>query len=187
MSRSHKKEFAQLCKRDATPGYALDKSIWIKSKTITEAVEIVSEKIEDCMEKITKGWGRPIKMIYIGKSHFHKIKGRRFSPENPTTWRLGNGINQRYRDHVKKDHGRNGLIVLAVVTKKSIPLSCKCDGYITHQEEYALTLEKRLIQKFWEDPQLANRTQEPGKTDKGSSIAYVVYMTFTIDGKSQYL
>ncbi len=151
-----------------------------------EAAKIMSQKIEDCMEKITEGWERPIKKFYIGKSHFHSRRNCSFSPENPATWRLENGINQRYRDHLSMDHGRNGLIVLAVVTKESIPLSCLRSSYILHQEEYSLILEKRLIQHFRNDSRLANRTQEPGKTDNENSIAYAVYMTFTIDGKSQF-
>lgn len=75
--------------------------------------------------------------------------------------------------------------MLAVVTEESIPESYnKSDQVITHQEEYALTLEKRLIQKFkreLHDIRLCNEGTDPGKTDNEASIAYVIYMAFELN------
>lgn len=76
-----------------------------------------------------------------------------------------------------------------MVTKESIPPSCEKDGSITHPEEYALTLEKRLIQKCQKDPELAvkpaNKTTDPGKTNREGSEGYAVYMTFTMEGREK--
>ena len=164
----------------------MEKYLFIENKTIAESVENVSRYIEQCMDDITRGWRSPIGKFYIGKTHLKKSKrAKEFSVTKPATWRIGSGVSQRFCDHVKQDHGKNGLIVVAAVTKESIPPSCLISQSITHQEEYALILEKRLIQKFRKkDPRLANRTQEPGKTNRERSKGYVVYITFTMDRES---
>ena len=182
-------KFSNICKKNAKPGYVLDHYKSFHNRSITSAVDEVYNHITTSMEEIRKGWDVELKKFYIGKSHIKKHDKRRFDVSNSATWRLGNGINGRYSSHIKEDHGRNGLIVVAVVTRDSIPQSCLDDGTIKHQEEYALLLEKRLIQKFRSNHThcsiLANTTTEPGKTDGESSIAYAVYMTFTMDTQSQ--
>lgn len=75
-----------------------------------------------------------MKKFYIGKTHIKKHEKRRFDISKPGTWRLGNGINGRFSSHVKEDHGKNGLIVMALVTRESIPQSSLIDGSIRHQE-----------------------------------------------------
>ena len=173
----------------AEPGYVLDKAVIIEKKSIKEASGIVQERIEECFKRIGEGWGRPIDKIYIGKSFISTRKEETFDPSKPATWKL-DGIDGRYQDHIKKDYGRNGLIVVAVVTEESIPRQCKEDECITHQEEYALMLEKRLIERFQKDPtalqgaKLVNDPHyTPGKMGKKKSVAYVVYMAFTIKSK----
>lgn len=181
-------KFDDICKKDAKPGYVLDCYVSLQNRSIASAVNQVYNHITTCMARICQGWDGNLKKFYIGKTHIKRHDKRKFDIENPTTWRLGNGINARYCGHIKEDHGRNGLIVVAVLTKESIPQSCLSDSTITHQEEYALLLEKRLIQEFKKDPilhaKLANMTTDPGKTDKESSIAYAVYMAFTMDSES---
>ena len=182
---SLKRTLTKLCKPGAPPGYVLDTGITIRNISIADAIEDVVDNIEERMEKIEALSGRKIGKFYIGKSHIHKRKRRTFNPDNPNTWKIGCGIASRYSDHVKTSYGKNGLLVVAVTTKNSIPKDCFDKGYITHQEEYALTLEKRLIQKYIkdDDDRLANTGTDPGHTDGGSSVAYVVYMAFTLKGK----
>ena len=173
-----------LCKPGAAPGYVLDTGITIRNISIADAIKKVVKNIKERMEKIEALSGREIGKFYIGKSHIHTRKRRTFNPDNPNTWAIGCGIPGRYRDHMKTSYGKNGLIVVAVTTKHSIPKDCIDKGYITHQEEYALTLEKRLIQKYIkDDDRLANTGTDPGHTDGGKSVAYVVYMAFTLEGK----
>ena len=122
--------------------------------------------------------------FYIGKTYIREMASGGFNPEDPRTWNLDNGINGRFRDHKKRGYGKNGLIVVAVVTKDAIPEDCRKNEYITHHEEYALTLEKRLIQYYKANPRIApriaNKTTQPGEFGKKESIAYAVYMTFTM-------
>ena len=183
---SLKRTLGELCKPGAAPGYVLDTGITIQKCSIVDATKHVVDNIKEHMETIETLSKRKIKEFYIGKSNIHKKKHHTFNPDNPCTWKRG-GIPGRYGDHVMESYGRNGLIVVAVTTKDSIPDDCIEKGYITHQEEYALTLEKRLIQKYKKDnddrPRIANKGTDPGHTDGGSSVAYVVYMAFTLEGK----
>lgn len=154
----------------------------INDETITNASAIVQKNID----VILTGWNNwngalfPIRNFYIGKTFIRGRQNTVFSPYNPNTWKL-DGIRNRYRDHVKEYYGNGGLVVVAVVTRDSIPWQCYADGYIKHQEEYALTLEKRQIQHYKvSDARLWNKTEETGRTDQTKSIAYAIYVAFSI-------
>ena len=184
MSRIRQKSFDDLCKEDARPGYSWDCAAVIKYKTINKATIIGLQKIKNLIKKINRGWnGRSVEKLYIGKSYITSIS-KKNHPSRIPYWSLKSGISGRFYHHLHEDHGRNGLVVIAFITEKSIPQACKEDGYITHQEEYALTLEKRLIQKCQNDIQLctklANKSTNSGKTNEERSPAYAVYMTFTM-------
>ena len=169
---------------DGKIGYVLDRGAVIVNETITEATETVTQNIDKLVSDISEG-SKEVTKFYIGKSHFRTRSGKRIiDPKNPHTWRLDNGINGRYQDHRGQPYGQNGLLVVAVITSKSIPENCKAAGYIIHQEEYALVLEKRLIQKYKDDPMLANKpSYRTGNTDDEKSIGYVIYIAFSTKGK----
>lgn len=171
--------FDEIC--SGKQGYVLDTGVTIEDKTITEATMGVSKIIDQLFCEFEGKSKSEVTKFYIGKSHIRTRRRVVFHPNNSNTWKLDHGINARYSDHVKTPYGENGLLVVAVVTIDSIPADCKDNGYITHQEEYALTLEKRLIQKFKYErgERLANKGTDPGKTDEVKSIGYVVYVAFT--------
>lgn len=182
-----KKKFEELC--SGKIGYALDSPFrtYIENETISEATKIVGQQIKELFESIEKSAKKEIVEFYIGKSHIRKRARGVFNPKQSGTWKLDHGINARYSDHVGNSYGKNGLVVVAVVDAKSIPDDCKVDGYITHQEEYALILERRLIQKFQKDDKwgsmLANKGTDPGRSDGQRSKGYVVYIAFALAGK----
>ncbi len=184
----NQRSYKHICKKNADPGYVLDREIFalIKDRTITKAVEKVSEKIKKCIEDIKRGWGRSIEELYIGKTYISE-KYDDFDAENPKTWGK-EGISARYTPNRKNGYSWNGFIVVGVVTEKSIPLSCKEGGYITHHEEYALTLEKCLIEHFREDSELgakiANKlVYHPGRRGMKKRPAYTIYIKFSMEGK----
>ncbi len=187
--RPNQKLYKHICRENDEPGYVLDKKMFvlIKKKTMTKAVKKVSEKIKKCAKDIRKGWGSSIDKLYIGKTPISAARHDGFDARNPETWTLDGGIHKHYDDHLKDDFGRNGLIVVAVVTKESIPRKCKRDGYITHHEEYALILKKCLIEKLKEDGKLAaklvNRPRYPGRLDQRESAGYAIYITFSMKSK----
>lgn len=176
--------FEELCRPGAKSGYALEKGVVIKREDIANAIILTANNIDELMTKVEVSSGRHIKSFYIGKSHVRERKIHRFNPESPCTWRLDSGVNARYKCHVNEGYGRDGLIVVAVVTEESIPDDCMISKSITHHEEYALTLEKRLIQKYMKrDNRLCNKSTEPGKTDKKESKGYTIYVCYVLQGK----
>ena len=68
-------------------------------------------------------------------------------------------------------------MVLAAVTKECVP------GNDTHQEQYALCLEQRLLHHFRfheQDGRLENSTFATGGETKTKYIAYAVYIAFSL-------
>lgn len=173
--------YADICKKDAIPGYVLDIAFPVIDMTIESATRKVQEKAMMCIEDLEEKRKRKIHRFYIGKSSLLKRASCQFNPNNADSWKLDT-ISSRYTHHCKE--GRNCLIVLAVITKKSIPFDCYMSWYIVQKEEYALTLEKRVIQYNRKDPRLSNpHTYYPGGKSKKKTAAYVIYMAFAMEGK----
>ena len=175
--------FEALCNGSAQ-SYACDNLIDITRNgdgcTIQEAEEMLLEHVYRCVQSIETERGRKLKYFYIGKTRVRRRKRRAFNHMIPATWRLDNGINSRCRNHKCTDYGRDGLIVLTVVTKGGIPHDIRSNKPNFHQEEYALGLESRLILDFMADPRLYNKTLERGRRDKTRSVGYPLYMAFKV-------
>ena len=123
--------------------------------------------------------------FYIGKTHVRQKSGGHggkvnFDHMRSGTWRVDNGINDRWKDHKLTDYGRDGLVVLTVVTKEAIHPDIQENNPDFHQEKYALVLESRLIQDCMIDSRLENKTLEPGKRDSARSIGYALYIAFKV-------
>ena len=123
--------------------------------------------------------------FYIGKTHVRQKSGGhggkvKFDHMKSGTWKMDNGINSRWKDHKRTDYGRDGLVVLTVVTKDAINPDIREKYPDFHQEHYALALERRLIQDYMTDSRLENKTLEPGRRDSSTSIGYALYMTFKV-------
>ena len=166
-------------------GFAVDNCIILRDENMRNAVDRTHQRAITCLANIEQSRNRPVQHFYIGKTHIRARQDREFDPTDTTSWDM-RGIMSRFQSHRQTHYGRDGLIVLAVVTRNSIPADCMDMQYIIHQEEYTLILERRLIERFTAagDQRLANRGTDPGNTDHGASPAYVVYMTFTIDDKA---
>ena len=172
--------FNNLC-NGSTQSYACDNLIDITRNgegcTIREAEKLLLDHIKDCVQSIETERGRKLKYFYIGKTHVRRRKDREFDHMNPATWKLDNGINSRCRAHKREGYGRDGLVVLTVVTKEAIPSDVRQNF---HHEDYALALESRLIQDYiMTDPKLYNKNWEPGRRNK-TSTGYPLYMAFKV-------
>ena len=142
---------------------------WVDD-TITD-IEIQSEK------KVVK--------FYIGKTFVRKNKNRKFDAMNPNTWRKS-GISSRWHHHRHEDYGKNGMVVLTVVTKEDVPQ--QSIQAFKHQEMYALALEQQLIIHYAfikGDERLANISTHPGmqqqQQEESRAIGYPIYMAFALD------
>ena len=141
---------------------------WVDD-TITD-IEIQSEK------KVVK--------FYIGKTYVRKNKNSKvFDAMNPNTWKK-DGIRSRWCHHKHQDYGKNGMVVLTVVTKDDVPQQ-SIEAF-KHQEMYALALEQQLIIHYAfirGDERLANTSTHPGmqQQEESRAIGYPIYMTFASD------
>ena len=160
----HYCRFEVLCS-DFVSGYACDNLIDITEATTKKAKRMLLDHLDECLEEIEAGRGQKVKDFYIGKTNIH-VKGKKvFIPMDPTTWNK-RGISGRYWAHKRREYGRDGLVVLTVVT----------------DEEDALALERWLIGHYWarNDLRLWNNTLKPGKKDKNASPGYALYLAFRL-------
>ena len=174
--------FEMLCK-GSVQSYACNNLVDItRAEDIEHAVQIISEHLDRCVQSIEKKRGK-LKRFYIGKTHVRKMKGKKakcFDHMTRSTWRLDGGINGRFKKH--RDAGYDGLVVLTVVTKEAIDADIRRNKPNLHQEDYALGLESRLIQKYMKsDPRLANNTLATGGRDRTPSVGYPIYMAFEVE------
>jgi hypothetical protein len=133
------------------------------------------------MQSIETERGCDLEYFYIGKTHVRqRKKAPSFDHMSRATWRLDGGINNRCKSHKDAGYGRDGLVVLTVVTREAIHPKVRENNPNFHQEDYALALESRLIQDHMKDPRLSNETLEPGRRDRTPSIGYPLYMAFKV-------
>jgi hypothetical protein len=175
--------FKELC-IGSCQGYACDYLIDITRNrhgdvpTIREAEEMLLEHIDNCVERIETERGCELEYIYIGKTYVRQRKNAPlFDHMNRATWNLGGGINGRCRSHRRRVYGQDGLVVLTVITREAIRHGVRKKF---HEEDYALELESLLIQDYWTDPRLYNKTCMPGRRDGNCSVGYALYMAFKV-------
>ena len=123
-----------------------------------------------------RGWMVDLRKVFPYNPESHKkaiLDMINCLPMNPDTWKK-EGIISRWGRHSDSLHGRDGLVVLTVVTREVTQLP------FSHQEEYALRLEEELAHYCRNDHRLANSTLGPGKKDHGKSIGYPLYVTFCL-------
>jgi hypothetical protein len=89
-----------------------------KGPTLKKATKILIKHIKKCIRSIEIGRGREVEKFYIGKTLTHGRKKVKFDPMASRTWRLSDGISNRFKYHRGKDYGRDGLVVLTMVTQK---------------------------------------------------------------------
>ena len=110
-----------------------------------------------------------MKQFYIGKTYIRgrKMSGRaikrtnrryiKFRSTDPTTWKLGGGINRRFQAHKEKLHG---LFVLAAFSKKCLPdtytkklreaykdCKIKLKDYVKDDESRRTTVKYKTVHK----------------------------------------
>ena len=173
--------FDELC-NGSVRSYACDNLIDITRTRTEEAVKMLLEHVDKCVDDIETGRDCKVEHFYIGKSHVRKRARRTFNHMNRTTWKLDKGINSRFAAHSRTDYGRDGLVVLTVVTKEAIDPDIRRNKPKFHQEDYALILESRLIQEYMRtDSRLANDTVATGRRDQTASIGYPLYLAFKVE------
>ena len=154
------------------------------SDALHKATDTLVKWVDDTITDIEIQSGKKVVKFYIGKTFVRQITNRKFDAMNRNTWRKS-GISSRWCRHRQEDYGRNGMVVLTVVTKDDVPQqSIKA---FKHQEMYALALEQQLIIHYAfirGDERLANTSTHPGMQQQEEStraIGYPIYMAFALD------
>ena len=176
--------FEDLCNQPDLRNYVCDPSCLVdlsKIDSVDEVVRLLAEKLEDNVWELEIARGKVTK-IYIGKTFIKQRRKRgggfqQFDPMQPTTWKK-NGISSRWGGH--KSNGKDGLIVLTAVTKKTAP-----EGFT--QQDYALMLEQKLIHRYKlnNDVRLENETSGEGGRTKKQTRGYAVYVAFIIEANNE--
>ena len=125
---------------------------------------------------------RKIAKIYIGKTYISRKKRpggghSKFDPLDHHTWKK-NGVSNRWFVHKQEDYGRDGLVVLGVITRETMPERCRDK---VHQEDFALAMERELLHHyllFHPDPRVVNKSFSTGQKTYEKYYAYAVYMAF---------
>ena len=178
--------FDQLC-RDDQPYYVCDKECLVhdisNEDTLQKMEDKLVNKIEENFRAIEIGRDAKINKFYIGKTFVQKPKrSKTVIPTDPKSW-TKTGISSRWGDHKKEDYGKDGMVVIAVITKDQVPLHQNGDRVIG-QEHYTLALEQRLLHYYKitrKDTRLDNETFTSGGTDKKGSAAYALYVAFSLE------
>ena len=167
-------------REDSRDGLVIDNTFFrhIKGLIIAKSKERLCKKIDTCLER----FGRCVK-FYIGRTYIDK-KGTALNLDlkDSGTWDL-KGLRDRYRDHHKESYGRNGLFVIAVFNETCLPPKDVENETIMSHEEYAIILERRLIQAFETDGRRANVGAECGKFSEDPHDASVIYITCALEGE----
>ena len=165
-------------------------------------VKKLSKKLKETIKSLKIGpidrEGSEIQHYYIGKTYIHRRRKRgsgfqKFNHMKEHTWRK-NGISSRYKSHSTKNYGRDGLVVLAAITRDTLPRDHL--QRIT-QEDYALILEQRLTHHLLinkrdarvynatfsegrrqRKPQGVDENTDEDRADEKDAYAYAIYMAF---------
>ena len=178
--------FDQLCRGDQSY-YVCDKECLVHNisneDTLQKMEDKLVNKIEENFRAIEIGRDAKINKFYIGKTFVQKPKrSKTVIPTDPKSW-TKTGISSRWGDHKKEDYGKDGMVVIAVITKDQVPLHQNGDRVIG-QEHYTLALEQRLLHYYKitrKDTRLDNETFTSGGTDKKGSAGYALYVAFSLE------
>ena len=187
-STLYDRSFDDLCK-GVTTGYACDCLVDISdTKSGATAEQALIDHVNYCIRCIETQSDRRVEEFYIGKTHVRKIqrKGITFNHMDRSTWRLDDGINKRYRHHCDNGYGRDGLVVLTVVTREAIPAAVRASLPKFDHEDYSLYLERCLIQHFKRNrgnARLHNKSADAGGRVSSSAAGYPLYFAFKVSSK----
>ena len=152
-----------------------------RTPTIREAEDMLLTHIDGCLRTIIADRQRPVERFYIGKTHVGQLRDRQFNHMSSSSWKLDGGINGRCSDHIRAGHGRDGLVVLTVVTADAIHAETRNNKPRFNHEEYASALLCRLVQDCMTDSRLHNERAELGtRRDTAMAIGYPLYMSFKV-------
>ena len=172
-------EFSLLCTATVR-GYSFNLVDLGIGTPISTMEQMLIAQLESTVEELERRSDMIIGRIYIGKTYIprRRTPGGGFVPFeclNSNTWRM-KGISDRWREHHRRDYGRDGLVVLCAITRETVP-----EGSPMSQEDLALAMEQKLLHHYLLshlDLRVVNETFTAGHLAQHNYHAYAVYMAF---------
>ena len=172
--------FDQLC-RGEDVYYVCDRECLVNitnRDTMEKAERKLVDKIESLFVAIETEKDVEIDKFYVGKTYVQQNQtSKKLEHLNPSTWEK-DGIRSRWGTHKDRDYGKHGMIVIAVITRSQVP-NTRDLIESTPQEDYALQLERRLLEYYDKDQRLSNETLKKGRRDSKQSAGYALYVAFS--------
>jgi len=152
---------------------------------VRDVVDVLYRQIVATTDDLQIGSDKRIGRLYIGKTYVNANKRQVFDPMKLNTFRK-TGISNRWKKHKNEDYGRDGMVVLGVITREiAASLEFEDDPKGTYhwcskQEKCALKIEEKLQYHFRNDGRFPHRTYRRGRTTEGGgAIGYVIYLCFS--------
>ena len=176
--------FEEFCASGGTDNYTFN-VVDLKKETFKGRVDLLIKQIKKTIGILEQS-GRKIEEFCVGKTFVKKLKkGPKFDPAKENTWKVAEGVGDRWRNKYKPEE-YNGLVVVGAVSSDMLKDKARSDGVKCNTDDwnhqsYALALESALIchyafQDF--DHRLANRSLSPGNLQNRLSAGYVIYFAF---------
>ena len=148
--------------------------------TFQRAVNAIKRHIKKVLQKEQSKNNREIYLFSIGKTHTHKTaKAYLFDPFDEDTL-TKKAINNRCRAHSETDYGKDGMVVVAIITND---VAYKL-GYVD-TEQCALDIERELQDQFYsEDDRLIHEDYHQGPRVQYPADGYPIYITYAFTEQS---
>lgn len=173
-------DYDTLCRGDEK-NYSFNIVDLKNAKTFGEVLDTVKRTIRETITNLETQSDKKVAKFYIGKTFVHRKQtgGGRFQKFNELTPNsfTKKGISKRWHEHKYKDYGRDGMIVVCIVTR-AVAYECRTED----QQECALILEEELQKSFRadRDPRLANSAAyRAGPETTNTAIGYPIYIAYS--------
>ena len=182
--------FEELSTR-AKRGYACDNTVNIEGLSFDDAKKELIKHVGNCIQELEDGSHQTVTKFFIGKTFVDQKTqaGGGYLPLNPqdsSTYKK-DGIVKLWRKYKIEDYGRDGMVVLTIVTADAVPQAKRP----LHQENYTRELKIALIEHFKATPpyneKIANKDKgKKGKKKLGDSPAYALCMAYSLEEEREH-
>ena len=166
------------------PTYEFD-VVNLRTKKITSfrtAVNAIERRIKKVLQEEEFKMNLEIKRFSIGKTYTHKIKKAYIlDPLDENTF-TKKGISDRWRVHRETDYGKDGMVVVAIITDDVADTLDYDDA-----EDCALNIERKLQDQFKSDKRLIHEDYHQGARVEYPADGYPLYITYAFTEQSPHL
>ena len=176
-----------MCNSKCQPGFVLDSSIAIEivENTVSAATKAIHKQTNRCIKRLKAYRDQSMRRFYLGMTNIPEIDEMQYDLDHAEM----DGVVKAYMTHCKRDYGKSGMVLIAIITKQSIPEECRKNWYIREPQEYAQMVEKRLIQIFqgefgvnFKDERMVNKIEDTLIISAEEDKTHGIYIAFNMQG-----